>query len=1002
MRVLRLAHHAVVSAWRQRERELRALGVNVRLISAQRWNEGGRDVTLGADGDSFVTGARTIGRHPSVFLYDPRPIWRALGGRPDLIDLHEEPGALATAEVLLLRLLRRSKAPYVLYSAQNIEKRYPPPFRWFERWALRGAAAAYVCNVEAGEILRRKGLTGRVVSLPLGVDVQLFAPAARGTPSAEPVIGYVGRLEPHKGVDVLLRAVVDRPRWRVQITGDGPERAALGQLASALGIADRVRFLGFAGGDDLAARYRELDVLAVPSLPWPGWREQFCRVAVESMASGVPVVASDSGAIPDVVGDAGLLVEPGVPDALRRGLDEALEPARWTQLVERGLARSTEFTWRKVAAGHKAMYDACLSHDPPVSGVGARADPEVIIVAYGPPDPLDGCLSQLGGALPVTVIDNSSLRATRDVAERHGARYIDAGRNRGFGAGVNLGLRALAEAGSSARDVLLLNPDARIDAAGVRRLHAELHRSPGVAVVGAVQTEPGSGANVRVWWPFPTPWGAWVEAVGLGGLRRSRGFAIGSVLLLRAEALESVGFFDERFFLYSEETDWQRRARSLGWTIRVADVSATHEGAGTGGDPGVRERHFYESAQKYIRKHHGTRGLRVYRAANIVGAAARGLLLPGERGAQARRRRDLFRRGVAAHDADSAPHVLHVICTDAFAGAERYVLNSALSLRARGFRVTVVGGAEASMRRPLERSGATWLPGRTVRQATRAALSVHDVDIVNTHMTEADTVGAVVGMLRRLPVVSTRHFAGTRGSSPLARLVSRLAQPAITAQIAISHFVADNIEGESTVVQSGVADVAEGADAAERAENRERVVLVAQRLEPEKSTAVALRAWAASAERSSGPWRMLIAGDGSQRDVLEALAERLGIAASVDFLGFRSDVDALMRRAEIFFAPAPREPMGLSVLEAMAHGLPVVAAAGGGHVETVGSVADAALFRPGDADEAAALLDALMRDSDRRQRYGRALRERQRSAFTAERQTDATRAVFDAVLAESM
>src|SRR5688572_20761298 len=119
LKVLRIAHHGVVSEWRERERELRSLGADVTLISSKMWNEGGKRVRLSAEGDEFVRGAATIGRHPSAFLFAPAPLWRALGEQPDLIDLHEEPNSLAVAELRLLRWLRRSQVPFVLYSAQN-------------------------------------------------------------------------------------------------------------------------------------------------------------------------------------------------------------------------------------------------------------------------------------------------------------------------------------------------------------------------------------------------------------------------------------------------------------------------------------------------------------------------------------------------------------------------------------------------------------------------------------------------------------------------------------------------------------------------------------------------------------------------------------------------------------------------------------------------------------------------------------------------------------------
>jgi glycosyltransferase involved in cell wall biosynthesis len=1010
MRVLRIAHSGVLSAWRQRDRELQALGVDVSLISARMWNEGGRDVRLDSTGDEFVRGTWTIGRHPSVFLYNPVAIWRALGTHPDLIDLHEEPNALATAEVLLLRRLRGVTAPYVLYSAQNVPKRYPIPFRWFERAALAPAAAAYVCNSEAGRILRRKGLKAPAVDIPLGVDLRMFEPASRSAPidtGGRRVIGYIGRLESHKGVEVLLRAAAAEPGWELRLTGDGPQRAALESLVAELGMVERVHFLGHAAGHELADRYRELDALAVPSLPTTGWLEQFCRVAVEAMAAGVPVVASRSGAIPDVVGDAGILVTPGDSAALALALNAALEPETWTRLRRDGLERATSFTWENVARLQKIMYDNVLESD----AVAASRDPQVLVIAYGPPDDLDACLADLGDELPVTVVDNSSSLRTREVALRHGARYVDAGRNRGFAGGVNLGLRTLADAGLADRDVLLLNPDARLAARGVRQMQETLHSTPRIAAVGATQTNPENGEEVQVWWPFPTPSSAWFEAVGLGKLRCRHDFAIGSALLLNAQALTELGPLDERFFLYAEETDWQRRARSAGWGIRVAPVGATHVGAGAGGDPRVREGHFYASAERYIRKHFGPGGWQVYRAANILNAMIRGLLLNGERRTEPMRRLRLFLRGPVASlkepqrtrlrrfERDGARsadlHVVHVVCSEAFAGVERYVQETAIAMAQAGASVTVVGGGDQTMRPRLEENGVRWLPGGRPVEALRSLRALHRVDVIDTHMTQADLVGVVFAAVRRIPVVSTRHFAAHRGSSFPARAALRVLPGRITDQIAISRFVADAIEGRSEVVRSGVRAVPNVDEAV-----REPLVLVLQRLEPEKHTDVALRAWAAT-EHPRG-WKLVIAGEGSQDSALRRLADELRIADSVEFVGFQSDVSSWLARASIVFASAPLEPFGLSVLEAMAHGLPVVAAAGGGHLETVGGVQDPALFPPGDIEAAAAQLSRLIDDAALRTQYGRALRERQRIQFSIGGQVTHTLDVLGRVVARKL
>ncbi|MEV7973355.1 glycosyltransferase [Cellulomonas sp. NPDC089187] len=682
MRVLRISHSAVVTAWRRREHALRASGTEVRLLTARRWPEGGRPVRLEPDPGEDVLGLRTLGRHPQLFLYDPRPLWRALGEHWDVIDLHEEPSALATAEILALRALRRVRTPYVLYSAQNLTKRYPPPFRWWERRALRCAAAVSVCNTEAGRVLRAKGLTAPVRVIGLGVDLpsmpdpalasddaaRVDPRAPRSHPDRPPVdgsrfrVGYAGRfLAPHKGIAVLMSAVAADPRMDLILAGDGPQAAQLHARARQPDLAGRVEFRGPLSGDDLAAFYRSLDVLAVPSVPTPGWLEQFGRVAVEAMAAGVPVVVSDSGALPEVVADAGLIVPPGDPEALTAALARVRdEPGLAGWLSNAGRVRAERYTWHAIAEQYQELYAATRGerptpaphrddspHRPATAHTGPHHSPspirtpEVVVVAYGAADALAAALAPLTGRLPITVVDNSGDPAVRAVAAAAGARYLDPGANLGFGAAVN---RAWADPLHPGADLLLLNPDARIDLAGVHALSARLHADAQTAAVGARQVD-DHGHPSRVRWPFPSPSGVWRQAVGLGLPATDDGFVIGSVLLLRAAALAEVGGFDEAFFLYAEETDWQRRARSAGWALAVADdARAQHTGGGTSTDPRRRETHFHAGQERYLRTHHGALGWQLARLGVIAGALVRAPL-PGPTGASARRRLLLHLRG---------------------------------------------------------------------------------------------------------------------------------------------------------------------------------------------------------------------------------------------------------------------------------------------------------------------------------------------------------------------
>ncbi len=366
LRVLRVSKSGVVTAWRERERRLRACGADLTLVAAARWEEGGAPVSFDPAGDTFAVPVRTFGHHPNLFVYDPRPLWRLLrNGDWDVLDLHEEPFGLAVAEVLALRRLLARRVPFVVSSAQNIEKRYPPPFRWFERFCLRRAAGAYTCNVEAGTILRRKGLAGAWILLPLGVDVGRFRPADREPPTGTLRVGFVGRLIAHKGVDVLVRAVGRDARLVADVYGAGEEADALARLATELGVEERVTFHGHTDEANLPAIYRRFDALAVPSVPQPGWIEQFGRVVVEGQASGVPVVASASGALPDVVGDAGLLVSPRDPGALAGALVRLLdEPGLWTRLRAAGLEAAPRCSWEQVADTQLGLYRAVTDQAP--------------------------------------------------------------------------------------------------------------------------------------------------------------------------------------------------------------------------------------------------------------------------------------------------------------------------------------------------------------------------------------------------------------------------------------------------------------------------------------------------------------------------------------------------------------------------------------------------------------------------------------------------------------
>ncbi len=230
---------------------------------------------------------------------------------PDILHMDEEPYNLATWRAL--RTATRLNVPTLFFTWQNIHKRYPPPFGWFERQNLRCADAAIAGNRAAETILRNKGFQKHVAVIPqFGVDPELFSPRAAGDESAEFTVGYAGGLLCEKGLDTLVRACarlsVD---WRLDLAGAGDFAGELERLALELGVRHRVRLIGRLPSGQMADFYRTLDTFVLPSRTTNVWKEQFGRVLVEAMACGVPVVGSNSGEIPAVIGDAGLLFSEG-------------------------------------------------------------------------------------------------------------------------------------------------------------------------------------------------------------------------------------------------------------------------------------------------------------------------------------------------------------------------------------------------------------------------------------------------------------------------------------------------------------------------------------------------------------------------------------------------------------------------------------------------------------------------------------------------------------------
>lgn len=285
--------------------------------------------------------------------------------RPDILNVEEEHYSIVTWQAF--RVALKTGAIPLFYTWQNIYKKYPPPFSMIERYVFRHCGAAVTGNHEATEVLRLKGYLGPVREIPqMGVEIGQFAPrdddtgtrqsakAAVGLESDAFWIGFAGRLVEEKGVQDLIAALkLCPPNVKAVIIGDGPFAPALREVAARSLAPGRIRFVPQVKSREIAHWLRAIDCLCLPSLTRPNWKEQFGRILIEAMAAGAVCVGSDSGEIPNVIANAGLVFPEGNVGALADRINSlAGDQALLTSLRHAASGRARQlFSNQVVAAG---------------------------------------------------------------------------------------------------------------------------------------------------------------------------------------------------------------------------------------------------------------------------------------------------------------------------------------------------------------------------------------------------------------------------------------------------------------------------------------------------------------------------------------------------------------------------------------------------------------------------------------------------------------------------
>ena len=305
---------------------------------------------------------------PHLRFYDRR-LRSLMSSSWDVVHVWEEPYVAACAQIAALAPGRARVVPATF---QNIVKTYPPPFGFLERQVIGRSAGWIAFGSTAADAQRSKppyaAKPSRVI--PPGVDVARYRPdrearrdvrARLGWDESVPVVGYLGRFVPEKGLALLMRALdaVAAP-WRALFVGGGAMEKDLQAFADR--HPGRVRILTDVVHDGVPAYLNAMDLLCAPSQTTPRWREQFGRMLIEAMACGVPIVASNSGEIPHVVGDAGALVAEDAEGEWTAAITAlAGDCGRRRELGARGRERAHDrYAWPVVARAHLAFFEELM------------------------------------------------------------------------------------------------------------------------------------------------------------------------------------------------------------------------------------------------------------------------------------------------------------------------------------------------------------------------------------------------------------------------------------------------------------------------------------------------------------------------------------------------------------------------------------------------------------------------------------------------------------------
>ena len=368
MRILVASHTYIVDLNREKFKILANLepDIEVTLVVPQRWKPGGIqnkiiETQFYQEGSFKVVPLSNYSQNNQGLLtFGTDLIGLLQKFRPQIIQVEQGSKSLACAQLILLNKLLKLQAKNILFTWWNLPYQLNWPVSVLENYNLQHTDGIIAGNLDGSKILQQRGYQGAIKVMPqLGVDETLFRRSGKdpdlsrrlGIEPTDFVVGFVGRFVEEKGLLTLASALagLKKSSWKWLLVGQGKLRTHLAEKCIEWGISDRIIWVESVSHEEIPPYINLMNCLVLPSqtsykfktLTAVGWKEQFGHVLIEAMACQIPVIGSDCGEIPHVIGDAGLVFPEGNAGVLRECLQQLMERQELaTDLGDRGYHRA--------------------------------------------------------------------------------------------------------------------------------------------------------------------------------------------------------------------------------------------------------------------------------------------------------------------------------------------------------------------------------------------------------------------------------------------------------------------------------------------------------------------------------------------------------------------------------------------------------------------------------------------------------------------------------------